>query len=154
MLGAGIGSLVFGYYAHEHGRKKLFYMTLLVYAVSILFVIVSRSMMFLYIIRFFSGIGIGGEYTAIFAMVDEIVPSAYRGTANICVSSIWHLGSSIAGLLGLAFNTRLNDPDDTITWRLLLLVGALFVIPILYLRKFLPESPRWINGKGKPTEAD
>lgn len=154
MLGSGIGSLIFGYYSHEHGRKKMFYITLLVYVISIIFVIVSRSITFLYLIRFFSGIGIGGEYTAIFAMVDEIVPSNYRGTANICVSSIWHLGSSIAGLLGLALNNRLNDPDDTLTWRFLLLFGVIFAAPILYIRKFLPESPRWINGKGKPTEAD
>ncbi|KAL4455313.1 hypothetical protein ABPG74_012465 [Tetrahymena malaccensis] len=154
MIGAGIGSLVFGYYSSEHGRKKVFYTTLAIYAISILFVILSRSLLFLYMIRFFSGIGIGGEYTAIFAMVDEIVPSSYRGTANICVSSIWHLGSSVAGLLGLAFNHRLNSPDDTLTWRFLFLFGALFIIPIIYLRKFIPESPRWINGKGKPTEAD
>ncbi|EAS04709.3 MFS transporter (macronuclear) [Tetrahymena thermophila SB210] len=154
MIGAGIGSLIFGYYSSEHGRKKVFYTTLAVYAISILFVIISRSLLFLYLVRFFSGIGIGGEYTAIFAMVDEIVPSSYRGTANICVSSIWHLGSSIAGLLGLAFSHRLNSPDDTLTWRFLFLFGALFIIPIIYLRKFIPESPRWINGKGKPTEAD
>jgi MFS family permease len=108
----------------------------------------------LYIARIVAGIGIGGEFTAVYAMVDEIVPSTYRGTVNVCVSSLWHLGSVIAGCVSLLFNSRLTSLNDRHTWKYLSLIGAIFMIPIIYIRKYLPESPRWIFGKNKQSEAE
>lgn len=48
----------------------------------------------------------------------------------------------------------MNNEEDRNTWRVLLFIGALLAIPLLYLRKYLPESPRWILGMNKQSEAE
>lgn len=87
-------------------------------------------------------------------MVNEIAPSALRGTVNVCVSAFSHLGTALAGIIGLFFQTRLADDQDSQTWRILFIVSILLLPPIIYLRNYLPESPRWLIGKNKPTEAE
>lgn len=119
---------------------------MIIYIISILISICSSTISILYLARLISGIAIGGEYTAIYSMIDEIVPSTCRGRVNILVSSLFHLGSMFAGLLGLAFQNRINEQYDLHTWRVLLLLGIIIVFPILYIRNYLPESPRWIFG--------
>lgn len=74
LLGCCLGALTFGIISSKFGRKKLFIITLLIYGVSV----VGSSLMPEYysftIFRFFTGIGVGGEYTAIFAAIDELIP--------------------------------------------------------------------------------
>jgi MFS family permease len=154
MFGACFGGLVFGYYSFQHGRKSLFYATLSVYIISVFLGVLSVNIHLLYVARFLAGVGIGGEYTAIFAMIDEIVPSRVRGTINIYVSSVFHLGLAASALLGFAFSNKLSNVNDHNTWRVLFFFAILFVIPILYIRKYLPESPRWVLSKSKPSEAE
>lgn len=102
-IGGAIGSLLFGYYAQTHGRKNVFYITLGIYIISVVLSMFSYNISFLCLTRLFSGIAIGGEYTAIYAMVDEVVPAQYRGRITFAVSAMWHFGAMISGTVGWMF---------------------------------------------------
>jgi hypothetical protein len=65
-----------------------------------------------------------------------------------------YLGAIFAAFLALVFSNKLNNNNDSITWRILLIFGSVLTIPIFYMRKNIPESPRWLLYKGKPSEAD
>jgi MFS family permease len=100
--------------------------------------------------RLLTGIGVGGEYTAIFAAIDELIPAKYRGRVDIIVDATWHLGSLIAySLTMLSYN--LNSEHSL--WRYLFILGSIGALPVLYLRQDIPESPRWLIHKGYSHEA-
>ena len=163
LLGCVTGSLVFGYLANNFGRKRLFTVTLFIYIVGILFTTFSYSSLTFYFSRFLTGISIGGEYTAIFAAIDELIPPKYRGMSNLIIDGTWHLGSIIAcglsySLLRINKGNNYKDPskvnnDVEFTWRFLFAIGVIVAIPIIFLRKNIPESPRWLFLKGKYKKA-
>jgi MFS family permease len=158
ILGCVAGACFFGYLANEFGRKKLFTVTLLIYMVSIVITTFSSSAPLFYFSRFFTGVSVGGEYTAVFAAIDELIPPNYRGMSNIIIDGTWHLGSIIACLLSYSLlrinkNVKYKDPakvnvEVDLTWRILFLIGVIVAIPIVILRRSIPESPRWLFLKG------
>jgi MFS family permease len=88
--------------------------------------------------RFFTGVSVGGEYSAIFAVVDEIIPKKHRGRINILLDGTWHLGSILASLISILNKYVHFD------WRIYFMLGGLSATPLLYLRNKIPESPRWM----------
>lgn len=84
-----LGSIIFGVLAYKYGRKALFSITLLIYLFSICVVCFSSNVYVFAIGRFLSGISVGGEYTAIFAAIDEFIPSNFRGRADIIIDGSW-----------------------------------------------------------------
>lgn len=74
LLGCGVGSLIFAFFSVKLGRKRLFGVTLVIYIVSTLCFSGSFCWQWMLAMRFITGIGIGGEYTAIFSAVDEFIP--------------------------------------------------------------------------------
>ena len=161
LLGCVFGALIFAYLSQIHGRKKLFSATLIIYITSIVLTATSFSRLSFYICRFLTGVAIGGEYTAIFAAVDELIPTKYRGASNIIIDGTFHIGSIIACILSyLLLGLYKHVPDNKfkdvkelnmdveIIWRALFLIGAIMAIPVLFMRKHIPESPRWLILKG------
>lgn len=149
LFGCCTGAIIFGSLADSYGRKKLFFITLGIYFISILGVTCSSSFFFFSVFRFLTGVSVGGEYTAIFAAIDEFIPSKYRGRVNITLDGAWHLGSTIASLASIFFFYFCQSEN---VWRLLFALGAIGAIPLLYLRKGVPESPRWLISKGREEE--
>jgi MFS family permease len=90
--------------------------------------------------RFVAGISIGGEYTAIFAAVDEFVPASYRGRVDIIIDGSWHIGGITASLLSLVMNTQDR-------WKWMFGLGLIGLLPLVILRRYIPESPRWLMTK-------
>lgn len=96
--------------------------------------------------RFVAGLSIGGEYTAIFAAIDEFVPALYRGRVDIIIDGSWHLGGVAASLLSMT----LNSAD---TWKWMFGIGLVGILPLVVLRRYIPESPRWLFTKNRDGEA-
>jgi MFS family permease len=95
--------------------------------------------------------GIGGEYAAINSAIDELIPAHYRGRVDIAVNGTYWAGA-IIGTLGTF--VLLNTVDISLAWRLAFLLGPVLGLVILFVRRHLPESPRWqvMNGREQAAE--
>jgi MFS family permease len=153
LTGAVLGSLVFGYLTDRWGRKRLFFLTLTVYLVGVLLTALSWDQWSFALFRFMTGAGIGGEYAAINSTIDELIPAAYRGRVDIIVNGSYWIGAA----LGSASTIVILDPHllpPNIGWRIGFGMGALVGLFILGLRKYIPESPRWLMTHGYQKEAE
>lgn len=153
LLGAVLGAVGFGWLTDRLGRKKLFFITLAVYlsataATALTFDVWSFAAM-----RFITGAGIGGEYTAINSTIQELVPARYRGWTDLVVNGSFWLGAA-AGALGsiIVLDPAVIHPEYG--WRFAFLIGAVLGLVILFMRMWIPESPRWLMTHGRLTEAE
>ena len=106
---------------------------------------------YLYATRFIAGTGIGGEYAAINSAIDELIPARYRGRVDIAVNGTYWAGA-ILGTLGEL--VLLNALDPSLGWRIGFLIGPVLGVVILFVRRNLPESPRWQIMHGQADEAE
>lgn len=153
LTGAVSGSLFFGYLTDLLGRKKLFFATLAVYLAGVLLTASAWDFWSFAAFRFLTGAGIGGEYAAINSAVDELIPARMRGRVDLIVNGSYWIGAA----LGSGATVVLLDPDVfpvDIGWRLGFGIGAVLGLFILYLRKFVPESPRWLITHGYVREGE
>ncbi|MBV8302125.1 MAG: MFS transporter [Candidatus Dormibacteraeota bacterium] len=153
LAGEVAGALVFGRITDLIGRKRMFMVCLGVYLVASGLGALSFSLWFLLICRFVAGTGIGGEYTAINSAIDELIPSHYRGRVDIAVNGTYWAGAMVgAGASIFLLNPHLLPIN--LGWRLGFLIGPAAGLVIIYLRRTLPESPRWLMTHGRQEEAD
>ncbi|MCX7738777.1 MAG: MFS transporter [Hydrogenothermaceae bacterium] len=150
LVGALIGALLFGYLADKYGRKKIFFITLLLYSLGTFFTGFANSFEVVLLFRFLTGMGLGGEFSAIHSAIDEFIPSKYRGRVDGLVTSSWNLGSVLASLTGMFLLSKL--PEE-FAWRYAFFFGGVLALLIVFIRFFIPESPRWLISKGKIEEA-
>ncbi len=152
LAGCVTGSLFFGYLAGKWGRKRLFSVTLGVYCLSIIATAISINKYMFFACRYFTGVSVGGEYSSIFAAIDELIPPSIRGRADLIIDGTWHLGSTISSLL--TYLTLNSFPEyQELTLRFLFILGVLLCLPVLYMRRNIPESPRWLLYRGKYKDA-
>ncbi|KAI9295359.1 MFS general substrate transporter [Neoconidiobolus thromboides FSU 785] len=151
LVGAIVGSLGFGLIADRYGRKFTFVITMLLYSSMTLITCFSPTFEFLLAFRFLTAIGVGAEYTAINATIVEFIPYRYRGRANAAVMGFWCLGALIAHGLQVPIIRYLND---FWAWRVGFLIGACASFFIIFIRRFLLESPRWLLSQGQFTKAE
>ena len=153
LAGAVLGALFFGHLTDRLGRKKLFSVTLGVYLVATALTAVSWNFESFAFFRFVTGAGIGGEYAAINSAIQELIPARLRGRTDLAVNGSFWLGAA----LGAAGSVWLLDPTllpPDLGWRVAFGTGAVLGLFILYLRRFLPESPRWLMTHGRVAEAE
>jgi MFS family permease len=153
LAGAVLGALFFGHLTDRLGRKKLFNVTLGVYLVATAATAFSWDFASFMLFRFLTGAGIGGEYAAINSAIQELIPARLRGRLDLAINGSFWLGAALGALLSV----WLLDPDvlgPDMGWRVAFGSGAVLGLVILYLRRFLPESPRWLMIHGKPREAE
>ena len=153
LAGAVIGALFFGRLTDSLGRKKLFLVTLATYSVATVCTAFSHNLIFFSFCRFFTGLGIGGEYAAINSAVDELIPGKVRGTVDLIVNSTFWVGASIGSLASLALLSGKYLPLHT-GWRFAFGIGGSLGFIVLLLRLGVPESPRWLMLRGRNDEAD
>ncbi len=153
VAGACAGALVFGQLTDRYGRKKLFMVTLGVYLAATTLTAFSFSALWFYVFRFFTGFGIGGEYSAINSAIDELIPAERRGRVDIAINGSYWGGAAAGALLAvLALNTSIFAIN--VGWRLCFGLGAVLGLVILLVRRSVPESPRWLFIHGREQEAE
>ncbi len=150
--GAVLGALFFGRLADRHGRKRLFLVTLAVYLVATLATAFTWDFTSFVICRFFTGLGIGGEYAAINSAIDELIPARVRGRVSLAINGSFWVGAAFgAGAAVFLLDPQWFGPE--LGWRVAFALGAVMGIAILLVRRHLPESPRWLVTHGREAEA-
>src|SRR5262245_56357796 len=151
VAGACVGALFFGWLTDRFGRKKLFMITLGVYLLATALTALSFSAWWLFLFRFLTGFGIGGEYAAINSAIDELIPKRHRGRIDIVINGTYWLGAGVGALLTVPL---LRNTPVNVGWRLAFGLGVVLGLVILLVRRNVPESPRWlfIHGREKRSE--
>ncbi|MDF7793070.1 MFS transporter [Pseudomonas syringae] len=152
IAGAVLGALFFGWLADRLGRRKLFFITLLLYVSATAATAFSFSVWSFMLFRFLTGMGIGGEYTAINSTIQEFTPARYRGWVDLTINGTFWLGAA----LGAIGSIVLLDPlwiGAELGWRLCFGIGAVLGLLVLLMRLWLPESPRWLLIHGQAEQA-
>jgi len=153
LCGAVLGAFFFGWLTDRLGRKKLFFITLTVYLAATAATGLSWDASSFVVFRFLTGAGIGGEYTAINSTIQELIPARLRGWTDLLINGSFWIGAALgAGGSIVLLNPGFIDP--ALGWRLAFLIGAAIGLIILVMRRWIPESPRWLATHGFPREAD
>ena len=153
IAGAVIGALFFGDLTDRVGRKKLFSVTVAVYAIATVMTGLSWDFWSFAACRFFTGAGIGGEYSAINSAIQELIPARRRGITDLTLNGSFWVGAAI----GAGASLVVLDPNlvpAAYGWRAAFVIGGALALIVITLRKFLPESPRWLMTHGQPEEAE
>jgi MFS family permease len=151
--GACLGALFFGQLTDRFGRKKLFLITLALYIAATVATAFAWTAWYFYLMRFFTGAGIGGEYAAINSAIDELIPARVRGRVDLIINGSYWLGA----VAGAAVAILLLDPSilaKDVGWRVCFGLGAVLGLAIMLVRRNVPESPRWLFIHGREEEAE
>jgi MFS family permease len=152
LAGAVIGALFFGWLTDRLGRKKLFTLTVLIYLVATIASGFSWNIWSFIAFRFITGLGIGGEYAAVNCTIQEMIPARRRGFTDLVINGSFWLGAALGGLGAVvALDPGVINPE--LGWRAAFIIGGLIGVAVLFLRRFIPESPRWLMTHGRPEEA-
>ncbi len=143
VVGAVIGALVFGWVTDRFGRRLVFYVTLVVYLSGVILSAVAWNFWSFAFFRMVTGLGIGGEYAAVNSAIDELIPAKYRGRIDLVVNGSFWVGAA-AGALVTPFLLDSRLFPVNLGWRLGFAIGGVLGLSILLLRRFVPESPRWL----------
>ncbi len=147
-LGMLIGAWFWGTITDYVGRKLGFELTVLVDSVFGLLSALSPSYIWLVLLRGLTGFGVGGTLPVDYSIFSEYLPRRERGRYLVLLESFWALGTIVAA--GLAW---LIVPRFDIGWRLLLAVSAVPGLIVYFIRRYVPESPRYLLIDGREDEA-
>ena len=152
LAGAVLGALVFGRLTDALGRKRLFMVTIGVYFTATVLTGLSWDLGSYALFRFVTGIGIGGECAAMNSAVQELIPARRRGYTDLVINGSYWVGAGFAALGSVVLLDERIIPAS-LGWRLGFLIGGFLALIVIYVRRFLPESPRWLMTHGRQDEA-
>jgi MFS family permease len=153
LSGAVIGALIFGRLTDFVGRKAMFSVTVSLYLLATLATGLSWNYASFLVFRFLTGAGIGGECGAINSAIQELIPARRRGVTDITINGSYWAGAALGALAAVV----LLDPrvfPVNLGWRFGFILGGVLGLAVLFARRFLPESPRWLMIHGRAREAD
>ncbi|SRR5581483_98184 len=151
-LGMFVGAIVLGIISDYMGRRTMYMVNLLIYSVFSLVAAFSPTYIWVAILRFFAGLGLGAEPPLTDIYLGEMIPRYARGRYTAWSYTIGFFGVPMAGLVGnLVVRTTFLPLAG---WRLLLIVGALGALIVWFLRRDLPESPRWYEIRNNTAAAN
>jgi putative MFS transporter len=146
LLGMCLGSFMWGYIADKFGRKPAFTLTLLMFSVLCGVCGLAPSLGFLYGARFCMGLGIGGSIPVDASILAEFAPARIRGYSGGALPIAWPVATFIASSTALVVLPRWG-------WRGLFFVGVIPALLVFWIRRNVPESPRWLANRGRFDEA-
>jgi MFS family permease len=152
LAGAVGGALFFGWLTDRLGRKKLFSITVLVYLIGTILSGLAWNFWSFALFRLITGAGIGGEYSAVNATIQELIPARRRGFTDLVINGSFWVGAAL-GALGAMVALDPNIVPPEIGWRAAFVIGGAISLVILLLRRMIPESPRWLMTHGQPEKA-
>jgi putative MFS transporter len=148
LIGYIVGALGDSFIADRWGRKLSLAVSVTVFSVGTALAAVSWNVTSLIVFRFVSGLGIGAEIAAVTTYLSELSPAPLRGRYTS-----WATTSAYAGFAVVPFVARVLVPNYAAGWRILFGIGALGGLTILFMRRGLPASPRWLVSQGRSEEA-
>jgi len=147
MLGMILGAALSGMAADRWGRRTVIMWTLLIFGVASGLSGFAINYPMLLVLRFFTGFGLGGELPAASTLISELSPKKIRGRNVIILESFWAWGWILAALVAYLL-------IPVYGWRTAFWVGAVPALFAAYLRRSIPESPRYLETSGKGEEAN
>jgi putative MFS transporter len=151
-LGLFFGTIACGFLADRFGRRVIFTYSLLWYVVANVIMAFQHTANGLNFWRFMAGVGIGVELVTIGTYISELVPKHIRGRAFACEQAIGFTAVPVAAFC--AYLLVPYTPFGVDGWRWVVLIGAHGAIFVWWIRRHLPESPRWLAQQGRVAEAD
>jgi putative MFS transporter len=151
-MGLFIGTMLFGFVADRFGRRAIFTYSLLVYTFCNVVMAFQNDPFWLNLWRFLAGIGIGVELVTIDTYISELAPKHLRGRAFAFNQAIQFAAVPIVAVL--AYLLVPIDPFGFSGWRWVVLIGAASALVVWWIRRAVPESPRWLAAHGRSEEAD
>ena len=152
LLGAVVGAIVYGRVADLIGRKKIYGLEAAIMVIAALASAFSPNVVFLIVCRFVLGIGVGGDYPVSAVIMSEYANRRDRGKLVGLVFAMQALGTITGYVAGLALLSSGMATDSV--WRTLLALGAVPAAMVLYSRRRMPESPRYLAlVEGRANEA-
>jgi MFS transporter, putative metabolite:H+ symporter len=146
-IGLTIGAATAGLVGDRLGRRFAYQFNLLIFGSMCLLASVAPSMNWLIAIRCIMGIGPGAEFVVGYGMISEFVPPASRGRHTALLNLISGSGTFAAALVGFAV-------IPWVGWRAMFVIGGVGALWVWWLRRSLPESPRWLEAMGRNDEAE
>jgi MFS family permease len=153
LAGAVLGALGFGYGTDRFGRKKLFFVTVAVYLVATGLTAFSWSFASYACFRALTGAGIGGEYAAINSAIDELIPARVRGRVDLIINGSYWIGAALGAVATMVLLDQRFFPI-WLGWRCAFGIGATLGLAVIFFRRWIPESPRWLMIHGHNDEAE
>jgi len=150
--GLFVGTIAFGFVADRFGRRAIFTGSLLWYTVANLAMAFQDTAFGLNVWRFLAGVGIGVELITIGTYLSEVVPKAIRGRAFAVCQAVGFTAVPVAAFL--AYLLVPTSPFGIDGWRWVVMIGAMAAVFVWWIRRALPESPRWLAQQGRYDEAD
>lgn len=147
-VGMAIGASLGGLLADRFGRRQVFAVTLLIYGVATGASALVGGLAALLVLRFVVGLGLGAELPVASTYVSEFAPARMRGRLIVILEAFWAVGWTAAALIGF-----LVIPSSDDGWRWAFALGAIPAAYALIVRWGLPESARWLAGRGRQSEA-
>ncbi len=150
-LGQFLGAILMGRLADRVGRRAAFVVNLLLYSVFSLIAAFAPDAAWLIVCRFIAGVGIGGEYALADSYLSDLLPKAVRGRYIAWAYTVSFLGIPFVGLL--AHWLVPLAPLGVAGWRWLFVIGSVGGFLVWFIRRHVPESPRWLETQGRIEEA-
>jgi putative MFS transporter len=146
-VGMMLGAFLTGFLGDRYGRRFTYQANLAIFGLASIAAAFAPSMQVLILLRFAMGVGLGAENVVGYATMTEFVPPQTRGRWLGWISVFVVSGSPATALLGALIIPHFG-------WRAMFTLGGLGAMVVWYLRKALPESPRWLESVGRADEAD
>ncbi|MFL0584122.1 MFS transporter [Solibacillus silvestris] len=140
-IGMAVGAVLFGVLADKIGRKQIFMWTLIIFSVASGLSAFTTTLTLFLILRFFVGMGLGGELPVASTLVSESVKAEERGRVVVLLESFWAGGWLIAALIAYFVIPAEFWPLEG--WRVALLITAIPALYAIYIRMKLPDSPQF-----------
>ncbi len=152
LIAAFVGAFLFGRVADVFGRKSIYGLEAAIMAAAAIASAFAPNIIWLIVFRFVLGVGIGGDYPVSAVLMSEYANRQDRGKLVGLVFSMQALGL-VAGPI-VAMTLLASGVSGDLAWRLMLGLGALPALAVIYLRRTLPESPRYVaRVRGNAPEA-
>jgi putative MFS transporter len=150
-FGMFVGAVVLGIISDYIGRRTMYMLDLLIYSVFTLLAAFSPGFVWFVVCRFLAGLGLGATPPITDIYLGEMTPRSARGRYTAWSYTLGFLGVPVVGLLG-----RFLVPTNFLWagWRWLLIAGALGALIVWFVRRGLPESPRWYEIRQRQDEAE
>jgi putative MFS transporter len=150
-FGLFIGAILFSAIADRVGRRPIFTYSLVWYAIATLLMALQSHALSICLWRFIAAIGVGAQIVAIDAYISELMPKAIRGRGFALSKAIQYAAVPVAAILATVLGPKTLAGLDG--WRIVLLFPSAGAVLIWWVRRGLPESPRWLAERGRGGEA-